>query len=56
MIKLTLLPFVIVTMSAMLAWAMARYAEISSEQRETAATHPRSRPYATRLPDSLIQR
>jgi hypothetical protein len=60
MSKFTLLPVAIViiaaTLASMLTWAMARHAEIASAQRANAASRPRSRPYATSLPDSLIKR
>ena len=51
--KLALLPIVIVTVSAMFTWVMARYMEAAHEQRATAALQPRSHPYATKLPESL---
>ncbi len=54
--KLALLPIVIVTVSAMLTWVMARYMEAAHEQRAAAALQPRSRPYATTLPKSLTGR
>jgi hypothetical protein len=60
MFKFALLPVLAIAFAAMLAsiltWAMARHVEIASEQRASAALRPRSRPYATSLPDSLIKR
>ena len=53
MSKLAFLPLVIITVTAMLTWAVSRYAEISTQQRAAAAVQPRSRPYATTLPKSL---
>ncbi len=56
MSKLAFLPLVIISITAMLTWAVSRYAEIANKQRAAAALNPRSRPYATALPKSLIQR
>ena len=56
MSKLAFLPLIIISTTAMLTWAISRYAEIANKQRTTAARNPRSRPYATSLPKSLIQR
>ena len=56
MSKLTLLPLLIVTATAMLTWATARYMEMTHQQRALASTRPRSRPYATTLPETLIHR
>lgn len=56
MSKLAFLPLVIICITAMLTWAISRYAEISTAQRATAALQPRSRPYASTLPKSLTQR
>ena len=58
MSKLALLPVIAVAIAAvltMLSWAMARHLEITDAQR-AAASRPRSRPYGTSLPDSLIKR
>jgi hypothetical protein len=51
--KLALLPLIIVTVSALLTWAMAKHLELVSEQRAHAATRPRGRPYGTNMPDLL---
>ncbi|WP_297487955.1 hypothetical protein [Acidocella sp.] len=56
MSKLAFLPLIIITITAILAWAMARHREIAGAQREAAASRPRSRPYATTLPECLTQR
>lgn len=49
-----LLPLVFLPLCAVLAWAIARRAELVHQQRAEAARLPRSRPYATTLPDALI--
>jgi hypothetical protein len=61
MAKLALLPVVIFPavifcISAILTWATARYMALATEQRARAAMQPRSRPYATTLPDALWRR
>jgi hypothetical protein len=59
MSKLALLPVIAVAiaavLSSILSWAMARHLEITDAQR-AAVPRPRSRPYGTSLPDSLIKR
>lgn len=51
MFKLAVLVFVISTFSALLTWATAKHLEMASEQRAHAGRRPRSRPYATIMPD-----
>jgi hypothetical protein len=51
---LDLLPVIVVAVSATLTWAMVRHVGLSHDQRVQAASRPRSRPYATTLPDSLL--
>jgi hypothetical protein len=56
MSKIALLPVIIPAISAMLTWALAKHLQLAGEQRAHAASRPRARPYATKLPDSLIGR
>jgi hypothetical protein len=60
MSKLTFLPIIIISVfamfTAMFTWAMARHVEMANEDRAGAALRPRSRPYATTMPESLIRR
>ena len=51
----TLLPLVFLPICAVLTWATVRHMELAHQQRAEAANLPRSRPYATTLPDVLIR-
>jgi hypothetical protein len=56
MAKLALLPVIIFSISAALTWATLQHRALAQEQRARAALRPRSRPYATTLPEALKRR